>query len=299
MSTRRSTPTWLRGSPSSGSSTPIGVPSQCTSPTASPNCSTSATSYPPSRISPGSGCPLLDCSSEESSPIPFGLDNLPSTLRAALASGTSPILLSRMRPGVRHRNRKARSRRIQLVRATKTRAQGRRPVDHSRRGGEASSRGDGPHLQSWSRFTDHDALESGGGQELALDDRADLQRFGLSLLACQVHFTHHDIVGRVLRPQELKPSVNGRCVLALAKIVDLVLERVQRPVATVPEHDLEVGVSGRRRGPTGRICLRSGRARRRTRNGQQRDQTRHRWTSHVRPPPAHWFPLYRRAEFHQ
>ena len=39
-----------------------------------------------------------------------------------MASVKSPILLSRMRPGVRHRNRKARSRRIQLNRATETRA---------------------------------------------------------------------------------------------------------------------------------------------------------------------------------
>ena len=58
----------------------------------------------------------------------------------------TPYLPSRMRPGVRHRNRKARSRRVQLVRATKACAQGSRPADHSRRGGEAGSRSDGPHL---------------------------------------------------------------------------------------------------------------------------------------------------------
>lgn len=58
----------------------------------------------------------------------------------------TPYLPSRMRPGVRHRNRKARSRRVQLVRAKKACAQGSRPADHSRRGGEAGSRSDGPHL---------------------------------------------------------------------------------------------------------------------------------------------------------
>ena len=87
---------------------PIGTPSQCTSPNASPSCSTSATSYPPSRISPGSECPLLDCSSEGSSFSRQCSMTLSPCVRPA--SGKSPIPLLRMRPGVRHRNRKARSR---------------------------------------------------------------------------------------------------------------------------------------------------------------------------------------------
>src|SRR5208282_6383910 len=37
---------------------------------------TYVTSYPPNRISPVSGCPLLDCSSEGSSLISSGLDDL-------------------------------------------------------------------------------------------------------------------------------------------------------------------------------------------------------------------------------
>ena len=67
--------------------------------------------------------------------------------------------------------------------------------------------------------------------ELALDHRADLEHFCIPFLVCQVHFAKRNIVRLVLRAQELQPRVNRRCVLAFANIVNLVLERFQRPVA--------------------------------------------------------------------
>ena len=79
-------------------------------------------------------------------------------------------------------------RRVQVARAIRSSAL-RSGLADSPRCGEAGSRGDRRQLESWNPITDDNALKSGGGHELALDHRADLQRFGFSLLACQIHFT--------------------------------------------------------------------------------------------------------------
>ena len=102
-------------------------------------------------------------------------------------------------------------------------------------------------------FAEEDALDRRGGKQVALDDRADLEQLGLAFLAAQVHVADGDDVSRVLRSHERKPMVHGGSVLSLAHVVDLVLERVQRPVAAIPDGDLEIGV-GRLRGPIGGLA---------------------------------------------
>src|SRR5208337_2302955 len=75
-------------------------------------------------------------------------------------------------------------------------------------------------------------------------NRTDFHRLGCSLFAIEKHVADSDLVGRIFRAQERDPIIDSRRVLPLALVVSLILERLERLIATIPDDDPKIGRPG-------------------------------------------------------